>query len=210
MNIAFIYFTFVLDEEAFNLSLLSLKKQLAMHEDITADIYVYDQEGATLSAIPDGVNYEVSSFPRGNNINGKGCVMGMYKIYKDIAAKGYDWIIKIDSDVFVKDLSYLYNLTDESAVGDIFWFSPHYNCNCFTGACYTMNPTSIFNMESQIKKTFVRCKLKGYSEFTEDGFFSRLITYGTKPITEDTKYFSDYYIICKTPLVNSSNRDEER
>lgn len=174
MRVAFIYFTFGKDEEIFLNSLRSLNNELSKHSEIQADIYVFDQDTLPLSSIPEGVIYSQTSFPRGNNINGFKCIKGMYKCYKEVADKGYKWLIKIDSDVFVKDLSYLSEYDDVASVGGNGWYNSTYKTQCICGACYSIKGETIQKMEKWVKDIYTMIIIRSFKKVYEDDCFSYL------------------------------------
>lgn len=108
MKLAFVYFTYRNDQTLLGYSIESLKR-LSSRYDI--DVYVVDDSTNSMKTVPEGVIYKKSSFKRNGNLNGLECLSGMIDIYKWIlGSENYVWVIKIDPDVYVNDLSWMENL----------------------------------------------------------------------------------------------------
>lgn len=138
MNIALCFFSYSKDEPLLNLALQAVPLLRAKGD--TVDVYVIDDAASPLDMPPSGTRYWRTRFPRGGNLNGLPCIMGMVEEYESITRGGkYDWLIKTDCDTYINRLDWLRGLKPRETA---FAGTIHVNDHC-SGACYAVSRAGV-------------------------------------------------------------------
>lgn len=104
-----LYVCFVYDRDA---ELLGMMADRLHHVDPSAKIYAVQDARAPLSKAPRRVNIITSNYDRGGNLNGLANVGGELAIFaKLLQAERADYIVKIDADTWVNDLTRFLQIT---------------------------------------------------------------------------------------------------
>ena len=103
MRIAICFFSYNKDTELLKQALRGVKRLREKNLEDTIDAYVFDDHNAPLEQelLPEWVNYAQTTFDRCRNLNGLECVQGMLSVFADLVSKGYEWVIKADSDTVI-------------------------------------------------------------------------------------------------------------
>ncbi len=106
--------------------------------DAEASIYVFDDATAPLPAVPAGVHYSMTNFPRNGNLNGMECVKGM--LMHMHAIPGDSPVVKIDSDTLLINPTEIKECFKSGfKAGGVEAFSAF----AFTGICYWLSKVAI-------------------------------------------------------------------
>lgn len=134
MNIALCFFSYSKDEPLLNLALQAVPHLRAKGDEVT--VYCLDDAAHPLDIPPAGTRYWRTYFPRGGNLNGLPCIMGMVDNFCAILGSGrYDWLVKADCDTYVNHLDWLRGLEPRETA---FAGTIHVNDHC-SGACYAIS-----------------------------------------------------------------------
>lgn len=134
MNIALCFFSYSKDEPLLNLAMQAVP--LLRSKGDIVDVYCIDDEASPLDMPPTGTRYWRTRFPRGGNLNGLPCIMGMVDEFEAIMSGGkYDWLIKTDCDTYINSLDWLRGLKPRETA---FAGTIHVNDHC-SGACYAVS-----------------------------------------------------------------------
>lgn len=178
MNIAIVYFSFSKDKALLLQSLRAIPRLTKDGRD-TITTFVFDDASSTIGPEPfagTGVRYSTTDFPRCGNLNGTACVLGMYTCFRNIFdTLSPDWIIKVDSDVFINDLEFLRNL-DPTTVGGSGTFSElHFAHGCL----YAVSAYGLSAIESQLARDDIIKRMDASTYLAnEDRMFSLLMRMG--------------------------------
>lgn len=178
MNIAIVYFSFYKDKALLLQSLRAIPRLTKDGRD-TITTFVFDDASSPIGPEPFAgaeVRYSTTDFPRGGNLNGTTCVLGMAACFRNIFdALSPDWLIKVDSDVFINDLEFLRNL-DPTTVGGSGSFSElHFAHGCL----YAISAYGLDAIENQLAREDVVKRMNAYHGLVqEDRMFSLLMRMG--------------------------------
>lgn len=178
MNIAIVYFSFSKDKALLLQSLRSIPRLTKDGRD-TVTTFVFDDASSTIGPEPFAgteVRYSTTDFPRCGNLNGTTCVLGMAACFRNIFdTLSPDWIIKVDSDVFINDLEFLRKL-DPSIIGGGGSFSElHFAHGCL----YAISAYGLAAIESQLSREDVIKRMNSSPRLVqEDRMFSLLMRMG--------------------------------
>lgn len=146
MNVALCFFSYNNDAPLLRLALQAVPFLQQKGDGVTA--YVLDDASAPLDMPPSGVRYWRTGFPRGGNLNGLPCIMGMVDEYAAILNMGkYDWLVKVDCDTFINSLDWLRGLSPRETA---FAGTIHVNDHC-SGACYAVSRAGVDVLQERLQ-----------------------------------------------------------
>lgn len=184
MKIAINYFCYGKDEDVLKQSLKALPF-LKKADDDEVDVYLWDQADTPLSTVPNGVNYEQTDFPRPGHLYGAECVYGMLSCYKKaLAKKAYDWIIKLDCDTILNDISILCRFEPSKTA---IVATDAGEDNHAIGCGYALSPAAVQFILDCFADPELSIRLERMDVF-EDIFVSRVLTMSHL----DIRYFQSY------------------
>ena len=150
MKIAVVYFTYGADAELLGLSMHAMEA-LKAHDEV--EVFVFDDANAPLEVVPEGCTYEQTHFDRKGNLNGIECIDGMLALYESVLERtGADWVVKLDCDTYVNNLSFLrgVNVEHVAQVG-----TNHCHDFC-SGACYALSLAGVRAIKARLSEELMR------------------------------------------------------
>ena len=170
MRIAICFFSYNKDTELLKQALRGVKRLREKNLEDTIDAYVFDDHNAPLeqALLPEWVNYAQTTFNRCRNLNGLECVQGMLSVYADLASKGYEWVIKVDSDTYINNLEWLRTL-DHNRIAHTGSCHVH---DYSSGACYALSSSGIAALQEKLTDPIIQKRVA--VAYCEDKVFCRL------------------------------------
>lgn len=170
MRIAICFFSYNKDTELLKQALRGVKRLREKNLEDTIDVYVFDDNNAPLEReiLPEWVNYAQTTFDRRRNLNGLECIQGMLSVYADLISKGYEWVIKADSDTYINNLEWIRAL-DPSRIAHAGSCHVH---DYSSGACYALSSSGVAALQEKLTDPIIQ-KRVGVA-YCEDKVFCRL------------------------------------
>ena len=141
-KVAIFYMAFSGDTQCLIESVRSIKRLSSKYD---FDIFIIDDIASPLKEIPSGCHRYFSFFFRNGNLNGAECAHGMMMSMLTCARKcRAEYILKVDSDMIVKDLDSFLRPLDydrEQVIG----FKLNPNMNYAAGVCYLLPVNALYN-----------------------------------------------------------------
>ena len=170
MKVAIVFFSYVKDAGLVNLALRGVKRLQDVNPADVVDVFVYDDAAAPMgrAAVPEWTGYELTVFNRRGNLNGLECVQGQLAVYAGLAARGYDWVIKLDSDTYLNSLEWLRGV-DAARVAHV---GTSFREDYGSGSCYALSAAGIEWLQRRLEEPPVQRRVE--VALCEDKVFCRL------------------------------------
>lgn len=98
----------------------------------------------------DGASLVSTNFPRGGNLNGMDCMVGIVDTLAAVAREEDDWVLKVDSDTLVHSLDWLWDVPTEATLAGTGHDPAKNDGRTLYGCCYAMRPSGIAALREQI------------------------------------------------------------
>ena len=170
MRIAICFFSYNKDAELLKQALRGVKRLREKNLEDTIDAYVVDDHNAPLEQelLPEWVNYTQTTFDRRRNLNGLECIQGMLSVFADLVSKGYEWVIKADSDTYINNLEWLRAL-DPNRIAHV---GSCHVLDYSSGACYALSSSVIAALQEKLTDPIIQKRVD--VAYCEDKVFCRL------------------------------------
>lgn len=142
MTVAIVNPTYVADEAMVAQAYRSVARLRAHCPDLDVRLVTADDVAAPLRETPAGADLRITTeFPRRGNLNGLPCIEGLLALYREATERfGAQWVIKMDSDVYINHLDWLPEDPEKtSVVYTCGWVGP---CQ-IAGPCYALSRAGI-------------------------------------------------------------------
>lgn len=134
-------FTYAMDEAALSVCIRQIRRV-----DSRAFVAIFDDATHPLTTRPDCDLYKLTDWPRGGNLVGMPCIIGMLSCYMEaIDAAGSDRIVKIDSDTMLLTIDGLKH-ADADAIG----YESHETTMYAVGPCYSLARRAVMRVANYI------------------------------------------------------------
>lgn len=170
MKIAICFFSYEKDAALLWQALRGVKLLQGKYPEDVIDAYVYDDAAAPMGrdAVPECVHYALTDFDRKGNLNGLECVLGQLSVYAGLAAEGYEWVIKADSDTYINSLEWLREVDAEHVAHVGTCYREDYG----SGSCYALSAAGIAALGVRLAEESVQRRVA--RALNEDKVFCRL------------------------------------
>lgn len=134
-TIPVVYFSFKKDEALLSESVKAVRRIGDGDASLRIPVYVFDDGEHPMDAIPEGVHYEATRFPRNGNLMGPDCLRGMVGCYNKVFACEPDArvLVKCDCDTVLNRLDAAMNAKAGLSLSGSRW-----GCNFVCGQRYAI------------------------------------------------------------------------